>query len=203
MSELLLRGWNVAVPVVDVGDDAFVIDDDKKTTQRVQVKTSTAKASEVGRLKGTFNLSRKQLRTARPIELFYVLMVRAEPRWRVLVIPRAELVVIRSEHVDGATSRPGQARKPLGDEKVETDSLRLDIEINGDVATGWGAALSQYLDRWPEASKVLHDGPPRVGEGDEPDLRSWSEGGLGRSRSLEKGRRRLAAVALPTDPSAA
>lgn len=27
MSELLLRGWNVAVPVVDVGDDVFVIDD--------------------------------------------------------------------------------------------------------------------------------------------------------------------------------
>jgi hypothetical protein len=27
MSERLLRGWNVAVPVVDVGDDVFVIDD--------------------------------------------------------------------------------------------------------------------------------------------------------------------------------
>jgi hypothetical protein len=26
MSELLLRGWNVAVPVVDVGDDVFVIE---------------------------------------------------------------------------------------------------------------------------------------------------------------------------------
>lgn len=35
MSELLLRGWNVAVPVVDVGDDAFVIDDRDKTTRRV------------------------------------------------------------------------------------------------------------------------------------------------------------------------
>ena len=41
MSELLLRGWNVAVPVVDVGDDVFVIDDSDKKTRRLQVKTST------------------------------------------------------------------------------------------------------------------------------------------------------------------
>jgi hypothetical protein len=40
MSELLLRGWNVAVPVVDVGDDVFVIDDNDKTTWRLQVKAS-------------------------------------------------------------------------------------------------------------------------------------------------------------------
>jgi hypothetical protein len=32
MSEFLLRGWNVAVPVVDVGDDVFVIEDNEKTT---------------------------------------------------------------------------------------------------------------------------------------------------------------------------
>jgi hypothetical protein len=38
MSELLLRGWNVAVPVVDVGDDVFIIDDNDKTTHRIQVK---------------------------------------------------------------------------------------------------------------------------------------------------------------------
>jgi hypothetical protein len=42
MSELLLRGWNVAVPVVDVGDDAFVIDDNDKTTWRLQVKSAEA-----------------------------------------------------------------------------------------------------------------------------------------------------------------
>lgn len=39
MSELLLRGWNVAVPVVDVGDDVFMIDDNDKTTFRLQVKS--------------------------------------------------------------------------------------------------------------------------------------------------------------------
>lgn len=47
MSELLLRGWNVAVPVVDVGDDVLIIDDNDKTTFRVQVKS--AHATKVGK----------------------------------------------------------------------------------------------------------------------------------------------------------
>jgi hypothetical protein len=35
MSEFLLRRYNVAVPAVDVGDDAFVIDDRDGATWRV------------------------------------------------------------------------------------------------------------------------------------------------------------------------
>lgn len=45
MSELLLRGWNVAVPVVD--DDVFVIDDRDKATRRLQVKTSAIREGYV------------------------------------------------------------------------------------------------------------------------------------------------------------
>src|SRR5690606_23258604 len=46
MSELLLRGWNVAVLVVDVGDDVFVIDDNDKTTYRMQVKPAASDTSQ-------------------------------------------------------------------------------------------------------------------------------------------------------------
>ena len=42
MSYFLLRGWNVAVPEVDVGDDIFVVDDKKGVFYRIQVKTSQA-----------------------------------------------------------------------------------------------------------------------------------------------------------------
>lgn len=42
MSEFLTRGWNVAIPEVDIGDDIFVVQDDNGTLRRVQVKTSTA-----------------------------------------------------------------------------------------------------------------------------------------------------------------
>ena len=44
-SEFLLRGWNAAVPAVDVGDDALVLDDDAGTVRRVQVKTSSGEES--------------------------------------------------------------------------------------------------------------------------------------------------------------
>jgi hypothetical protein len=70
MSEILLRGWNVAVPVVDVGDDVFIIDDNDKRTFRLQVKS--------GRVDGgvaTFTLSRPQLRATLPIELLYMFQV--------------------------------------------------------------------------------------------------------------------------------
>ena len=36
MSEFLTRGWNVAIPEVDIGDDIFVVQDDNGTLRRVQ-----------------------------------------------------------------------------------------------------------------------------------------------------------------------
>ena len=41
MTELLLRGWTLAGPVVDVGDDVFVVDDNDKTSCRVQFNVFT------------------------------------------------------------------------------------------------------------------------------------------------------------------
>ena len=40
MSEFLMRGWNVAMPEVDTGDDIFVVEDENDTFYRVQVKTA-------------------------------------------------------------------------------------------------------------------------------------------------------------------
>ena len=40
MSELLARGYNVAVPEVDVGDDVLVIRDATQEVSRIQVKSS-------------------------------------------------------------------------------------------------------------------------------------------------------------------
>jgi hypothetical protein len=69
MSEVLLRGWNVAVPVVDVGDDVLIIDDNDKTTFRLQVKSTRTSYGEPATAK--FTLSRQQLRTPQEIELLY------------------------------------------------------------------------------------------------------------------------------------
>jgi hypothetical protein len=48
MSCFLVRGWNVATPEVDVGDDLFVVEDKKGIFYRVQVKTSQATLRENG-----------------------------------------------------------------------------------------------------------------------------------------------------------
>lgn len=105
MSELLLRGWNVAVPVVDVGDDVFIIDDRDKAIRRVQVKSSTTTRDEDGSHQAQFNLSRAQLRGVQPVEPYDVLLARLDERWRFLVIPRAR------RHLD----RPGRSGQRRGE----------------------------------------------------------------------------------------
>src|SRR5580658_10027844 len=85
MSELLLRGWNAAVPVVDVGDDVLVIDDNDKRTRRLQVKSRECARDANGRIAATFSLSRAQLKDpGLEIELIYMLLIRVDSDWRFL-----------------------------------------------------------------------------------------------------------------------
>jgi hypothetical protein len=68
MSELLWRGWNVAAPQVDVGDDIFVVEDEHGTFYRVQVKTALADEREYG-VSGQFSLQRRHLERPRTPQL--------------------------------------------------------------------------------------------------------------------------------------
>ena len=43
MSEFALRGYNVAIPEIDTGDDVFVVNDQKGAMSRIQVKTANPK----------------------------------------------------------------------------------------------------------------------------------------------------------------
>jgi hypothetical protein len=77
MSEFLMRGWNVAIPEVDVGDDIFVVEDKSGILKRVQVKTSkTIKKKEV--YKAQFQIPLNQLLDIRDTMLYYVFIVRIE-----------------------------------------------------------------------------------------------------------------------------
>jgi hypothetical protein len=76
MSEFLVRGWNVAIPEVDVGDDIYVVEDGKTTYRNVQVKTVTAKHHRTGDgYTGRFTIKADQLRLPQ-ISLYYVFIVR-------------------------------------------------------------------------------------------------------------------------------
>lgn len=93
MSDFLIRGWNVAIPEVDVGDDIFVVKDDQGLLRRVQVKTATARATQDGRaFAATFSLRRDQLMNQGEIPIHYVFMVWREKVW-------TKPIIIRQDHL--------------------------------------------------------------------------------------------------------
>lgn len=159
MSELLLRGWNVAVPVVDLGDDVFVIDDRDKTTLRVQVKSAEAEvvSKDDDRWKASFNLSREQLRTLQEIELYYMFLVRFSAGWKFLWIPRPELLMIRTSMLQ--TPRRGPGRPSIADDEAKSDALGLTVTIENDAAWGWSADLRRFFNCWPDALRGVVGGP--------------------------------------------
>lgn len=165
MSEFLLRGWNVAVPVVDVGDDVFVINDNDKTTWRVQVKSAQAKPCKGGSL-AHFNLSRMQLARVEDIELFYMMMIRDGARWRYLVIPREALYEIYTRWL--SAPREGRRGRPVLGENAKTDTLRFDVVIDEGTATAWEAPMTPYLDAWPNDLPMLGTGPGSESGGPAP-----------------------------------
>ena len=158
MSELLLRGWNVAVPVVDVGDDVFVIDDSDKTTYRLQVKTALAETAERGHV-AQYALSRKQLITPLNIELIYMLLARVQERWRYLIIPRKQMASLRRRFE--ATPRKGPGRRPSS--AATNDSLNLAVELGDSKVKAWGAPLDDYFDSWPQELPIVESGPGSQG----------------------------------------
>lgn len=109
MSEFLLRGYNVAIPYVDRGDDILTIEDDDSQIRRIQVKTSNLLGclkipckgcricrGEVLRLK--YTLKTRQLRSPdRNTFLFYMFMWRNGDRWWWILLPRKQLNDLRDD----------------------------------------------------------------------------------------------------------
>jgi hypothetical protein len=159
MSEFLYRGYNVAVPAVDIGDDVYVVEDQVGTMWRLQVKTSDAPEARIG----TYQLSRRQLREIKANELFFMFMIRSVNRWRFILIRRDKLAELRDafEQADRSGKR---GRPPTVDENAKRDALALRIEWSEADAIGWGASFASYLDRWPDTFPPNTDGPGAVKE---------------------------------------
>ncbi len=92
MSEFLTRGWNVAIPEVDIGDDIFVVQDDNGTLRRVQVKTSTFTTRQ-NSFSGQFNVPINQLRNIANIPVHYVFVVRHNEQWTKPVVIRQDYLL--------------------------------------------------------------------------------------------------------------
>lgn len=91
MSEFLARGWNVAMPDVDIGDDIFVVGDNLGIFQRIQVKTSQATTRENG-YSVQFNFSIKSLKVPLGTNLHFALVVRKDNQWTDLLVIKSEIL---------------------------------------------------------------------------------------------------------------
>jgi hypothetical protein len=97
MSEFLLRGWNVAIPEIDIGDDIFVVQDESGTLRRVQVKTSSSKTRKNG-FSGRFKIPLKQLRNIGDVPVHYVFVVRNLDKWTKPIIIRQDFLLNHFEN---------------------------------------------------------------------------------------------------------
>ncbi len=80
MAEFLIRGWNVAIPEVDIGKDIFVVHAKDGILRRVQVKTSKA-TSKKSDFSAYFAIPLKQLSNLSDPFIHYVFMVRLKNGW--------------------------------------------------------------------------------------------------------------------------
>lgn len=126
MSEFLLRGWNVAIPEIDIGDDIFVVQDESGTLRRVQVKTSTATKRKTG-FSGRFNIPLKQLRNIIGLPVHYAFIVRHLDQWTKPLIIRQDYLLNHFE-TDNIGSVHGEMLNlyfAYSDNKVECSKIDL------------------------------------------------------------------------------
>lgn len=133
MSEFLTRGWNVAIPEVDIGDDIFVVQDDNGLLRRVQVKTSTSTVRQKG-YSGRFRVPLTQLSTISTILVHYVFIVRHNDQWTKPLIIRQDYLLdhwannhIGSEHDENLTLYFSYTADKVGCSKVDLSQYICDF----------------------------------------------------------------------------
>jgi hypothetical protein len=141
MAEFLWRGWNTALPEVDLGDDVFVVKDDSGDLSRVQVKTATARVQKNG-YSAKFMVALSQLRTPRTPDLVYVFAVRGAAGWEpFVVIGRDALLAEHELRGVGSLSR---------------GSVLFRFVVSAARLTCSGRDLTVYRDDWSRWPILIH-----------------------------------------------
>jgi hypothetical protein len=143
MSEFLIRGWNVGMPEVDIGDDIFVVHTHEDLFERVQVKTSQATFRNSG-FTGRFVIPLRQLGNQAEPGIHYVFILRKENQWSKPVIIHQRILFDYFES------------RSLGT-KVG-DKLQLYIAFNTDqtVATCSGIDISRHISDYSDFPIIPH-----------------------------------------------
>jgi hypothetical protein len=90
MGELSLRGYNVALPEIDKGDDIFAVNDATGAMWRLQVKTSSARVQAQSNAY-QFRIRESAIQTPQTPELHFIFVMRQNDSWRFLVMDRSVL----------------------------------------------------------------------------------------------------------------
>jgi len=150
MSEFLWRGYNVAIPAVDVGEDIFVVEAENNVLRRVQVKTAGTGTRAGNDKTVQFGLSRGQLNLpAGGSELYFMLLT----RWDDVDPARAwRFILIRSDHLNRFRLTPPagvrrRGRPPLADATAGDDLTMKVLFTAADAVTRRRGAT-----RWPRTS---------------------------------------------------
>lgn len=135
MSELAVRGYNVAIPQIDIGDDIFVVNDQAGGLWRIQVKTSNAKHQKTSRAY-SFRTRETAITVAANPDLYFIFVMREPERWRFLVMTRAVLQSYTQNHNVGTLSPNGMYR-----------NISITLHDDGR-ATCAGNDLRSFLEDW-------------------------------------------------------
>jgi hypothetical protein len=141
MSEFLARGWNVAIPEVDVGDDLFVVEDQKGVFHRVQVKTSQA-TERTDSYSAMFSVPFAQLNKEIIPEIYYVFVIRKMQKWaNVLLIDRSILLDLHE-------------KKQMG--SLHSGNITLYMVFKEDKVTCSSVDLSAFIDNYRDFPVIPH-----------------------------------------------
>lgn len=148
MAECLSRGWNVAIPEVDVGEDIFVVEDETSKLAKVQVKTATGKKMNGG-FKAQFIIPLKQITddTTKGGQLRFIFVTRYEKEWQhFLILTRSELELQHLNNHLGTATKNGDVKLTLY-YKIENDNS---VKIIGGTQKGFSPKpdLSPFKDKW-------------------------------------------------------
>jgi len=142
MAEFLVRGYNVAIPEVDVGDDIFVVRDSDGLHTRIQVKTTNATKTQQG-YSARYTLKLSQLENPSTPETWYVFVNRLQNEWEsFLVIPRQDLFDLYELHDIGSVSK--------------NEILSLYISYTDDEIICSGQNFMKYLNNWDSWLPIEH-----------------------------------------------
>jgi hypothetical protein len=140
MSQFLVRGYNVAMPEVDMGEDIFVVRDWDANLWRIQVKAAVGKGQQ--KVGGTFKVPLSQLNKKQDPELYYVFALYHNGLWREFVVFR-RVTLRRLGNAQGLGHVAGKDRL-------------LYLSFTDDDVQCSGVSLRQYRGDWSTWPVIRH-----------------------------------------------